>query len=231
MIHLQDIEMQFGTDPVTIVLNKVTLSVEKNDWMNVFGASGSGKTTLLNIIGGLLKPTEGIVQIDQVHLNELDMKKLQAYRRNKIGFIYQDFKLFNQYTVLENVMVPQLPYEDRKKLENRAMHLLEEVGLSYRVHHFPSELSGGEKQRAPIARALLNNPDILLCDEPTGNLDSKNTENIMQLLQTFHERGITILLVTHDEKLVSYSNRLITIQDGQIKKFVAHESTFKEKSN
>lgn len=231
MIHLQDIAMQYGTNPVTTVLNKVTLSVAENDWINVLGASGSGKTTLLNIIGGVLKPTEGIVQIDNVNLNKMEQKKIQEFRRNKIGFIYQDFKLFNQYTVLENVMVPQLPYEERKTLEEKAKHLLEEVGLSHRVNHFPAELSGGEKQRAAIARALLNNPDILLCDEPTGNLDSQNTENIMQLLQTFHERGITILFVTHDESLAPYSNRLITIRDGQIKELVAHESTIKEKSN
>lgn len=231
MIHLRDIEMQFGTDPVTIVLNNVTLGVEKKDWINVLGASGSGKTTLLNIIGGILKPTDGIVQIDNVSIDKMEQKKLQEFRRNKIGFIYQDFKLFNQYTVLENVMVPQLPYEDRKVLEEKAKHLLKEVGLSHRVNHFPQQLSGGEKQRVAIARALLNNPDILLCDEPTGNLDSKNTENIMQLLQTFHKKGITILFVTHDESLAAYSNRLITIRDGQIKELIAHESTIKEKSN
>lgn len=231
MIHLQDIVMKFGNNPVTTVLNKVTLNVEKNDWINVLGTSGSGKTTLLNIIGGLLKPTEGLVRIDGVVLNEMDQEKTQEYRRNKIGFIHQDFKLFNQYTVLENVMVPQLPYENKKTLEEKAKKLIEEVGLSHRLEHFPSNLSGGERQRTAIARALLNDPDILLCDEPTGNLDSQNTENIMRLIQTFHEKGITILFVTHDESLASYSNRLVTIRDGRIGESITHEPTIKTKFN
>ncbi|MFD2046640.1 ABC transporter ATP-binding protein [Ornithinibacillus salinisoli] len=220
MIKLQDIVMRFGTTPVTIALNKITLNVDQNDWVTVLGASGSGKTTLLNIIGGILSPSSGIIQIDAVNLNDMEKADIQEYRRNKIGFIYQDFKLFNQYTVLENVMIPQLPYVKRKIIEDNGKSLLENVGLSHRINHFPTELSGGEKQRVAIARALLNNPDILLCDEPTGNLDSKNTEKIMQIIQKLHKTGITVIFVTHDNSLVENGNRILTMQDGMIKEYV-----------
>ncbi|MEN2467923.1 ABC transporter ATP-binding protein [Ornithinibacillus sp. JPR2-1] len=179
MIKLQDIVMNFGENTITTALKNITLEIARNDWITVLGASGSGKTTLLNIIGGILKPTSGIVQIDGANLNDMSRANIQEYRRKKIGFVYQDYKLFNQYTVIENVMVPQLPYGKRNEIEEKARHHLEEVGLNHRMNHFPKELSGGEKQRVAIARTLLMEPEILLCDEPTGNLDRKNTENVM----------------------------------------------------
>ncbi|WP_047982327.1 ABC transporter ATP-binding protein [Ornithinibacillus contaminans] len=219
MINIQNLGKSFGVNPVTTALNNIDLHVNKNDWVTVLGTSGSGKTTLLNIIGGVLKPSSGFVKIDGTTLNKMDATNLQEYRRNKIGFIYQDFKLFNQYTVLENVMVPQLPYGERKEVEKKATQLIEDVGLTHRISHFPQELSGGEKQRVAIARALLNNPDILLCDEPTGNLDSTNTDNIMRFIQNLHKTGITIIFVTHDETLVKYSNRILTLQDGMVKEY------------
>lgn len=220
MIHLQDVVVTYENHSEVPILNHITLEGNKNDWITVIGASGSGKTTLLNIIGGIIKPSAGTVQVDQLNLNDINIHEMQEYRRNKIGFIYQDFKLFNQFTVLENVMLPQLPYAKRNEIEKKAKQLLEEVGLSHRITHFPSQLSGGEKQRVAIARAFLSNPDVLLCDEPTGNLDSENTEKIMQLIQTLHKTGITIIFVTHDRSLIQYGNRVLTIQDGAVKEYV-----------
>lgn len=229
MIKLKDIGMKYE-NTTSPILNNVTLTVNKNDWVTVLGASGSGKTTLLNIIGGLLPPSEGTVHLDEKNLYDMKQNESQRFRRHKIGFIYQDFKLFNQYTVLENVMVPQLPYKLKTELEEKAKLLLDSVGLTHRLNQFPTKLSGGEKQRVAIARALLSDPDILLCDEPTGNLDSKNTENIMEIIQSFHQKGLTILFVTHDQRLVAYGNRLLMIHDGNVKELKDHESTRKEKS-
>lgn len=220
MIHLQDVVMTFGNHTSFPTLNHVTLEVNRNDWVTILGTSGSGKTTLLNIIGGIIRPSSGTVQVDGLNLTEIDITEMQEYRRNKIGFTYQDFKLFDQFTVLENVMLPQLPYAKRNEIEEKAKQLLEEVGLTHRVAHFPAELSGGEKQRVAIARAFLNSPDVLLCDEPTGNLDSENTDNIMRLIQNLHKTGITIIFVTHDNGLVQYGNRVLTIQDGTVKESV-----------
>jgi putative ABC transport system ATP-binding protein len=221
MIQLQDVVMTYGHQPVKPTLDHVTLEVNRNDWITILGTSGSGKTTFLNIIGGIVRPSSGTVHVDGVDLNETTMTEMQEFRRNKIGFIYQDFKLFNQFTVLENVMIPQIPYTKRNKLEEKAKQLLEDVGLSHRITYLPTQLSGGEKQRVAIARAFLSNPEILLCDEPTGNLDSESTANIMQLIQSFHQTGITIIFVTHDNSLVQYGNRVLTIQDGMVKESAA----------
>lgn|SRR5690625_2874347 len=226
MINLDKILVQYGqTNPIK-ALNHVTLDVAENDWITIMGASGSGKSTLLNVIGGLIKPNDGTVLVNHVNLAELDDEALQLYKRQQVSFIYQDYKLFNQYNLLENVMLPLIPYLDRKELESLALERLDQVNLQERSTSFPTQLSGGERQRVAIARALLTQPKILLCDEPTGNLDSDSTIKLMELFKSIHQTGITIILVTHDSQLTSYGNRVLIMQDG-----ILREETNDEKSS
>lgn len=201
-------------------LYDVSLSIEKGEWVSILGPSGSGKTTLLKVVGGMERLTSGNVEVNGRSLSSFSDKELQQYRRETIGFVFQQYRLFEQYSVLENVMIPQWPYQAKKQLQEKATLLLERVGMSERMHHLPSELSGGEKQRTAIARALLNEPPILLCDEPTGNLDAENRENIIHILKQLHEQGITILLVTHDMEVMKYGDRELTLRDGTLKEQV-----------
>jgi len=201
-------------------LNGISLEVKKGEWLNILGPSGSGKTTLLNVIGGMIKPTEGEIQIEGDLLTDFSSNQLQEYRRNRIGYIFQDYRLFDQYTVLENVMIPQWPYMDKKELEKKSVKVLEKLQMNHRLHSLPNELSGGEKQRTAIARALLHGPSILLCDEPTGNLDEENRNNILTILHTLHQEGMTIILVTHDLEVATWGDRKIYIRDGRIQEMV-----------
>jgi len=201
-------------------LNGISLEVKKGEWLNILGPSGSGKTTLLNVIGGMIKPTEGEIQIEGDLLTDFSSNQLQEYRRNKIGYIFQDYRLFDQYTVLENVMIPQWPYMDKKELEKKSVNVLEKLQMNHRLHSLPNELSGGEKQRTAIARALLHGPSILLCDEPTGNLDEENRNNILTILHNLHQEGMTIILVTHDLEVATWGDRKIYIRDGRIQEMV-----------
>ena len=201
-------------------LNGISLEVKKGEWLNILGPSGSGKTTLLNVIGGMIKPTEGEIQIEGDLLTDFSSNQLQEYRRNRIGYIFQDYRLFDQYTVLENVMIPQWPYMDKKELEKKSVKVLEKLQMNHRLHSLPNELSGGEKQRTAIARALLHEPSILLCDEPTGNLDEENRNNILTILHTLHQEGMTIILVTHDLEVATWGDRKIYIRDGRIQEMV-----------
>lgn len=214
LITLKNIDMIYEND--TTVLKNLNLTVEKNDWITVLGASGSGKSTLLNMISGFLQPSTGSIEVDGIDLSKMTVDEMQAYRRNEVAVVYQDFKLFDQFSVLENVLLPQLPYAKREVIEKKAKELLERVGLGHRLTHFPTELSGGEKQRVAIARAFLSDPSVLLCDEPTGNLDGQTSEKIMKLIQDLHETGVTLLLVTHDQELVKYGNRVVTIEGGAV---------------
>ena len=206
MIEISNGQLIFKSHHSVQALKDVSFSIEKGDWITILGPSGSGKTTLLNVIGGTEQLTEGNVEVSGQDLKNLSDASLQEFRRNTIGYIYQDFRLFNQYSVLENVMMPQWPYLPRKELEQKAKGLLDQLQMTHRLHHLPGELSGGEKQRVAIARALLNEPDILLCDEPTGNLDTENRTNIMEVLTQLYIQGMTILVVTHDLELVHYGN-------------------------
>ena len=201
-------------------LNGISLEVKKGEWLNILGPSGSGKTTLLNVIGGMIKPTEGEIQIEGDLLTDFSSNQLQEYRRNRIGYIFQDYRLFDQYTVLENVMIPQWPYMDKKELEKKSVKVLEKLQMNHRLHSLPNELSGGEKQRTAIARALLHGPSILLCDEPTGNLDEENRNNILTILHTLHQEGMTIILVNHDLEVATWGDRKIYIRDGRIQEMV-----------
>ena len=215
-IHLKNGSVVYQTHEAVVALDSVTLTVEKGKWINILGPSGSGKTTLLNVIGGLLSLSSGTLEVDGEDISQLKGDDLQSYRREKIGHVFQDYRLFDQFTVLENVILPQLPYESRKKIEEKAKTLLEQLQMSHRINALPRELSGGEKQRTAIARALLHEPSILLCDEPTGNLDAENRERILQILKDLHEQGMTILLVTHDMEVTKWGDEILYIRDGRI---------------
>ena len=203
-------------------LRGVTLDVYENELLAVVGPSGSGKTTLLNLIGALDRPTRGEVYIDGVSLSTLSENELAELRNRKIGFIFQQFNLISYLTALENVELPMiaagLPARVRRE---QAKRLLEEVGLGDRLYNRPIELSGGEQQRVAVARALANNPSIILADEPTGNLDSKNAHQLLRLFRRLVDEGkATIVLVTHNLELTQYCNRVAYLRDGRIERVV-----------
>jgi putative ABC transport system ATP-binding protein len=216
-IRLHNVVVAFGQENSIKALDNVSLIINQGEWMNILGPSGSGKTTLLNVIGGYQKIQNGKVEVDGKDLSQLQEEEIQTYRRNMISFIFQDYKLFDQFSVLENVMIPLLPYEKKEKIEQKAKEILEKLNMTKRMHAFPHQLSGGEKQRTAIARALLCDPKILLCDEPTGNLDSENRDHVMEILKQLHQLGMTILLVTHDTEVAKWGDRKVYIRDGKLK--------------
>ena len=196
--------------------DSISFTVPKGQMAAVVGASGSGKSTLLHIIGGVEKPENGNVLVNGTDVYSLSEKELAAYRRTKVGLIYQFYNLLPILNVSDNITLPTL-MDEKKPDEKRLAELLELLGLSDRAGHLPSQLSGGQQQRAAIARALFSSPDILLADEPTGNLDSKSSEEIITLLRTTSEQlGQTMLIVTHDEKIAARCDRIITVSDGRI---------------
>ncbi|RSK56026.1 ABC transporter ATP-binding protein [Bacillus canaveralius] len=220
IISLKDVQVVYnGIHPVHALQN-VSLSIEKGEWITILGPSGSGKTTLLNVIGGMERSSMGEVEVAGMLLNGLSDDALQDFRRNKIGFIFQHYRLLDQYTVVENVMLPQWPYLPKKEIERRATEILSQLHMSHRLDHLPGELSGGEKQRTAIARAMVHNPEILLCDEPTGNLDGENRDNILTCLEDLHYNGMTILIVTHDQEVAKYGDRSLFLRDGILKERV-----------
>jgi putative ABC transport system ATP-binding protein len=198
-------------------LNSVSLKIQKGEYVSIVGPSGSGKTTLFNVIGGLEPVDEGEIWVDDKPVHKLKEEELAHLRREKLGFIFQDFYLLPTATALENVMMPQIGFKPTKEIKERAEMLLEKVGLKDRLHHLPSRLSGGERQRVAIARAFVTEPDIILADEPTGNLDSENSLMVIELLESLHrEKGTTILLITHNLDLANRAKRQINIRDGKI---------------
>ena len=215
MIKVSNIEKSFGD---LKVLRGVSLEVKKGEIVSIVGASGAGKTTLLQIIGTLLPADGGEVEINDTKLFGLNEKRTAEFRNRHIGFVFQFHNLLPEFSALENVMMPALiGGAKRKDAELRAKELLEAVGLTARVDHKPSQLSGGEQQRVAIARALMNKPSVLLADEPTGNLDTHNRDEIQQLLFDVREKfGQTIVMVTHDERLADMADRKIVMSDGQI---------------
>ncbi|MDD5793490.1 ABC transporter ATP-binding protein [Clostridium sp. HCP1S3_B4] len=200
-----------------VALNDVSLNVEKGEYVAVIGPSGSGKSTLMHIIGGLDTPTVGSVCIEGEDISKLNDKKLSKYRNEKIGFVFQAFNLENSQTALENVMMP-LIFAGVKKSERkkRALEALDMVGLKDFYNHKPNEMSGGQRQRVSIARALVNKPEILFADEPTGNLDSKSSESIMELFKEINDKGFTIIMVTHNPEEANKAKRVVKIMDGKI---------------
>lgn len=219
IVELQNVKRTFRLGEVEVpALRGVDLKIEAGDFMSIVGPSGSGKTTLLNLIGALDRPTEGRVIIGGVDISKLNDSELADFRSKKIGFIFQFFNLVSRMTALENVELPMaLAGAPRKLRKERAKKLLEDVGIGHRASHRPPELSGGEQQRVAIARALVNEPSIVLCDEPTGNIDTKTGDDIVQLMKKLNkEEGQTFIVVTHDPTVASATNRIAYIRDGVI---------------
>jgi putative ABC transport system ATP-binding protein len=198
-------------------LRSITVGIGKNEYVAIMGPSGSGKSTLMNIIGCLDTPTSGQYILNNKDVSKLADSQLAEIRNSEIGFVFQTFNLLPRYTALENVMLP-LIYAgmSRHERKNRATEVLESVGLGDRIEHRPNELSGGQKQRVAVARAMVNHPSIILADEPTGNLDSKTSVDIMGLFDEIHERGNTVIVVTHEEDIAKHAKRIIRLIDGKI---------------
>jgi len=202
-------------------LDDVSLNVEKGEWVSIMGPSGSGKSTLMNIIGCMDKPSKGEVLPDGVDIAKESARNLTLIRRDKIGLIFQQFHLVNYLTALENVMLAQYYHSVPDKEE--AMQALERVGLADRAKHLPSQLSGGEQQRVCVARALINYPEIILADEPTGNLDDKNEEIVVDLFHQLHAEGTTLIVVTHDPEVAEVAQRTVVLRHGRLEKEVINE--------
>lgn len=218
VIHLEKITKNYkvGTQ-VVHALRSVSLDIYRGEYVAIMGASGSGKSTLMNIIGCLDTPTGGTYILNKKDVSRMSDNDLAEIRNSEIGFVFQVFNLLPRSSALENVMLP-LVYAGIKKNERkgRAVDVLTEVGLADRMHHRPNELSGGQRQRVAIARALVNNPSILLADEPTGNLDSKISEEIMKLFAEIHRKGNTLVMVTHEESIAKHAHRIVRLKDGEV---------------
>jgi putative ABC transport system ATP-binding protein len=220
LITLLDIGRKYVIGAETIhALKSVSLTIEKGEFVALMGPSGSGKSTLMNILGCLDTPTKGTYILNGNQVSEMSDSELAEIRNKEIGFVFQTFNLLPRSSSLENVALP-LVYAGigRVQREDRAQKTLESVGLGNRVHHKPNELSGGQRQRVAVARALVNNPSIILADEPTGNLDTKTSVEIMGLLEEIHSKGNTIILVTHEEDIAQHAHRIVRMRDGLIEK-------------
>src|SRR5689334_6057997 len=220
VISIQDVHRiyQLGENRVH-ALRGINLEIGRGEFVAIMGSSGSGKSTLMNILGCLDRPTSGKYVLDGVNVAELPKKELAAIRNRRLGFVFQGFNLLARTTALENVELPTLYARlDAEERQKRARRALEMVGLGERLDHFPSQLSGGQQQRVAIARALVNQPSILLADEPTGNLDSRTSVEIMSILQKLNDEGLTIVLVTHEPDIAQYARRITTFRDGKIRR-------------
>lgn len=205
-----------GTQEVK-ALNGLSMNIDHNEYVALMGPSGSGKSTLMNILGALDTPTSGSYWLNGNDVSQLKDDELAAIRNREIGFVFQTFNLLPRYTALENVAMPMIYAQISKKARNaRAAEVLDMVGLADRMDHKPNELSGGQRQRVAVARALVNNPSIILADEPTGNLDSTTSHEIMGLFHDIHKRGNTVILVTHEEDISKHAHRIVRLRDGVV---------------
>jgi len=220
VIRVEDVHKYYSLGETQVhALRGINLEIAPGEFVAIMGASGSGKSTFMNLLGCLDTPTSGHYFLEGVDVAQLDKKALASIRNRKLGFVFQGFNLLARTTALENVELPtlyaHLPKEDRLE---RAQHALEMVGLGERMEHFPSQLSGGQQQRVAIARGLVNRPSILLADEPTGNLDSRTSVEIMQIFQDLNDQGLTVVLVTHEPDIAHYAKRTIVFRDGKIRR-------------
>ncbi|MFB6208491.1 MAG: ABC transporter ATP-binding protein [Candidatus Nanohaloarchaea archaeon] len=216
LIELEDVvkEYQMGENVVR-ALRGADLNIEPGDFVAIMGPSGSGKSTLMNMVGALDVPTTGKVELDDRNLSELSENELAVLRSEKVGFVFQKFNLIPSMTAQENVALPMLfRGSSRKERMDRAAEILERIGMGDRLHHMPSELSGGQQQRVSLARALVNDPEIILADEPTGNLDTETGDQVMELLEDLNKEGKTIIMVTHDPHDAQYAEYIVDIKDG-----------------
>ncbi len=216
MIEIKNLSRYYRSGKKEVrALDDVTLSINAGEFVVIRGSSGSGKTTLLLSVGGMLNPTSGEIMINGQNLYALNGSERTRFRSKNIGFVFQMFYLLPYITVLDNVLLPT-PLIDNPPAKDDAVKLLENFGLSHRINHFPSELSAGEKQRTAIARAIINRPKIVLADEPTGNLDPENAEQVFKILSDFHKQGGTVLVVTHGKDADRYADRIISLSQGKI---------------
>ena len=220
MITLNSLSKIYRTDEIeTVALENVNLTVERGEFLSIMGPSGCGKSTLLNIMGLLDAPTMGMVEINGIRTEGMKDKELAVFRNKTLGFVFQSFHLINSLNVMDNVELPllyrRMAGSERKRL---AQEVLEKVGLSHRMRHFPTQLSGGQCQRVAIARAIIGNPEIILADEPTGALDQATGREVMELLKEINKRGTTVIIVTHDINIANQTERIIEICDGKIKR-------------
>ncbi|WP_363323549.1 ABC transporter ATP-binding protein [uncultured Pseudoteredinibacter sp.] len=218
VIELQQLNKTYQSGDLRVeAIKSISLQIRENEFVAIMGSSGSGKSTLMNILGCLDKPSAGSYLLNNRNVSELEDKELAAIRNREIGFVFQTFHLLPRLSALQNVMLP-LRYADVERAEAsaRAKEMLQTVGLADRVDHLPYELSGGQRQRVAIARALINKPKIIFADEPTGNLDSKTSLEIMALLQDLHKQGQTIVLITHEAEIAEFSQRLLLMKDGEL---------------
>ncbi len=222
MITLENIAKKYDLGEVTVTaLDKVSLKIEEGEYVAIMGPAGSGKSTLLNILGILDDPSAGNYLLEGHNITNLPDKERARIRNKHFGFVFQNFNLFPELSAMENVMLPMsyagIPFTQRK---NKASELLDWIGLGHRLHHLPTMMSGGEQQRVAIARALANEPDLILADEPTGNLPSEKGEEILQTLEDLNKQGVTIVMVTHNDSQGERAHRVIRIQDGKIEEEV-----------
>ena len=221
LIRLQDLTKVYGTGDLAVsALNGINLRVQQGEFVAIMGPSGSGKSTLMNILGCLDRPTSGAYVLDGEDISRLAKDRLASVRNHKIGFVFQSYNLLPRLSAAKNVTLPLLydghQHMSERELNELAVAALERVGLHDRAHHRPNQLSGGQQQRVAIARALINNPSLILADEPTGNLDTKSSEEILELLHQLHNGGATIVMVTHEPDIAEFARRVIHVRDGQI---------------
>ncbi len=218
MIQFGHVDKIYASGEMRVhALRDVTLHIDEREFVSIMGPSGSGKSTMMNVIGCLDKPTSGTYVLDGIDIGSASSKQLSVVRNQKIGFVFQNFNLLKRTSAIENVELPMLyAGKSRKERRERAEYCLELVGLKDRMHHKPNELSGGQQQRVAIARALSNDPAIILADEPTGNLDSVSSEEIMGIFKQLNDEGNTIVLVTHEPEIAAHTNRIIWFRDGKI---------------
>jgi putative ABC transport system ATP-binding protein len=217
MINVQNLSKVFNKDGVEVkVLEDLNLSIDAGEFVSIMAPSGMGKSTFLNILGCLDKPTSGVYTLDGVAVQDMNDDELSRIRNSKIGYVFQSFHLLPRMTAWENVILPLIYSDDDADMKEKAVHVLESVGLGERINHLPRELSGGQQQRVAIARALINNPRIIFADEPTGNLDTASSAELMNIFRNLHSQGRTLVIVTHDPDVGAQADRIIEMKDGRI---------------